>query len=150
MMIWILKCHQHLQIFSHKMGCVFLMVDVSLLPHAEFGRNDYREDAPHFSFYRQHKSPTWSRAPTSFVSYMTPLYFVLSNLLIGNVTDTVQVCLRILFVRIRKWKTGFSNSLMGSWLFMLVPRENDNHLSKQIINELQTNQPLPLWYHHAA
>ena len=83
------------------------------------------------------------------LSHLWPPIFC-DNLLIGNVTDTVQVCLRILFVRIRKWKTGFSNSLMGSWLFMLVPRENDNHLSKQIINELQTNQPLPLWYHHAA
>ena len=30
------------------MGCVFLMVLVSLLPHAAFGPNDYRERAPHF------------------------------------------------------------------------------------------------------
>ena len=32
-----------------KVGCVFLMVVVSILLHAEFGRNDYREDAPHFT-----------------------------------------------------------------------------------------------------
>ena len=30
-----------------KEGCLFPMVLV--LPHVEFGRNDYREDAPHFS-----------------------------------------------------------------------------------------------------
>ena len=34
---------------SHsKVGCVFAMVVVSILPHAKFGRNDHREDAPHF------------------------------------------------------------------------------------------------------
>ena len=32
-----------------KVGCVFPMVVVSILPHAEFGQNDHREDAPHFS-----------------------------------------------------------------------------------------------------
>ena len=30
------------------MGCVFPMVVVSKLPHAEFGPNDHREDTPHF------------------------------------------------------------------------------------------------------
>jgi hypothetical protein len=25
------------------------MVVISILPHAEFGRNDHREDAPHFT-----------------------------------------------------------------------------------------------------
>ena len=30
-------------------GCVFPMVVISLLPHGEFGRNDHREDAPHFT-----------------------------------------------------------------------------------------------------
>ena len=29
------------------MGCVFPMVVVSILPYAEFGPNDYREDASH-------------------------------------------------------------------------------------------------------
>ena len=32
----------------YKVGCVFPMVIVSILPHAEFGPNDHREDAPHF------------------------------------------------------------------------------------------------------
>ena len=32
-----------------KVGCVFPMVGVSLLPDAEFGSNDHREDAPHFN-----------------------------------------------------------------------------------------------------
>ena len=38
-------------LFSHpiaKVGCVFPMVVVSLLPHAEFGPNDHLEDATHF------------------------------------------------------------------------------------------------------
>ena len=30
--------------------CVFPMIAVSILPHAEFGRNDQREDAPLFIF----------------------------------------------------------------------------------------------------
>ena len=33
---------------NHKVGCVFPMVDVSILPHAEFGSNDHQVDAPHF------------------------------------------------------------------------------------------------------
>ena len=40
----------HIEILvSTKVGCVFPMVVVSILPHAEFGPNDHREDAPHFS-----------------------------------------------------------------------------------------------------
>ena len=31
-----------------KVGCVFPMDVVSLLPHEEFGRNDHREGPPHF------------------------------------------------------------------------------------------------------
>ena len=30
-------------------GCVISMVVVSLLPHAEFGRNGHRDDASHFT-----------------------------------------------------------------------------------------------------
>jgi len=33
---------------KNKVGCVFPMFVVSILPHAEFGSNDHREDAPHF------------------------------------------------------------------------------------------------------
>ena len=29
-------------------GCVFSIVVVSILPHADFERNDHQEDAPHF------------------------------------------------------------------------------------------------------
>ena len=36
----------------YKVGYVFLMVGVSMLPHAEFGRNDHREDALHFIEYK--------------------------------------------------------------------------------------------------
>ena len=36
---------------SAKVGCVFPMVVVSILPHAEFGPNDHREDAPHFTLW---------------------------------------------------------------------------------------------------
>ena len=31
-----------------KLGCIFPMVIVSILPHTEFGPNDHWEDAPHF------------------------------------------------------------------------------------------------------
>ena len=31
-----------------KVGCVFSMVAVSILPHAEFGPNDHQDEAPHF------------------------------------------------------------------------------------------------------
>ena len=37
----------------NKVGCVFPMVVVSILLHAEFGPNDHREDASHF---RKHSS----------------------------------------------------------------------------------------------
>ena len=33
---------------ENKVGCVFPMVVVSILPHTEFGPNDHREDASHF------------------------------------------------------------------------------------------------------
>ena len=33
---------------SYKVGCVFPMVVVSMLPHADFGPNDHRDDALHF------------------------------------------------------------------------------------------------------
>ena len=39
---------------SIKVGYVFQMVIVSILPHAEFGPNDDREDAPHFIQNRLH------------------------------------------------------------------------------------------------
>ena len=37
--VWSFKC---------KVECVVPVVVVSLLPHAEFGRNDHRVEAPHF------------------------------------------------------------------------------------------------------
>ena len=33
---------------SNKLGCIFPMVIVLILPHTEFGWNDDREDATHF------------------------------------------------------------------------------------------------------
>ena len=33
---------------QNKVGCVFLMVGVSMLSHAEIGRNDRQEGAPYF------------------------------------------------------------------------------------------------------
>ena len=33
----------------YKVGCVFPMVIVTILPHAEFGPNDHREKASHFT-----------------------------------------------------------------------------------------------------
>ena len=42
---------ERFQIFSraYKVGCFFSMVAVSIPPYAEFGSNDYREDAAHFN-----------------------------------------------------------------------------------------------------
>ena len=34
--------------YNGKVGCVFEMVVVCLLPLAEFGRNDHQEDTTHF------------------------------------------------------------------------------------------------------
>ena len=31
-----------------EVGCVVVVVIVSILPHAEIGPNDHRQDAPHF------------------------------------------------------------------------------------------------------
>ena len=33
---------------NNKVGCAFLMVVVSMLPHAEIGRNDHPEGSSHF------------------------------------------------------------------------------------------------------
>ena len=35
--------------FNTKVGCVFSMVIIPILPQTEFGPNDHREDAPHFN-----------------------------------------------------------------------------------------------------
>ena len=41
--------HENSALFRFcKVGCVFPMVIVSILPHAVFRRNDHRKDAPHF------------------------------------------------------------------------------------------------------
>ena len=34
---------------NDKVGCILVMVVVSILPHVEFGPNDNRETAPHFT-----------------------------------------------------------------------------------------------------
>ena len=39
-----------IQIMAHKVECIFPMVVDSMLPNAEFGQNDHREDPPHFTF----------------------------------------------------------------------------------------------------
>ena len=38
-------------------GCIFPMVVVSILPHAEFGRNDHQEDASLFTKQSKWLSP---------------------------------------------------------------------------------------------
>ena len=44
----------HLSPPNCKVGCVFAMIVVSILPHAELGPNDHRDDEPHF---------TWTKIP---------------------------------------------------------------------------------------
>ena len=39
-----------------KMGCVFPMAGVSILPHTEFGPNDHREDGLHFICWNRNRS----------------------------------------------------------------------------------------------
>ena len=53
----------------YKVECVLPMVAISLLPHAEIGRNDHREDALPFSFY--------TYAVTIFQGNMSDLLFYL-------------------------------------------------------------------------
>ena len=43
--IWMMRTWGH----RNKVGCVFPMIAVSILPHAEFGLNGHWEDAPHFN-----------------------------------------------------------------------------------------------------
>ena len=40
--------HETLYLYC-KVGCAYPMVAISIVPQAEFGPNDYREDAPHFN-----------------------------------------------------------------------------------------------------
>ena len=35
-------------ILTSKVGCVFPLIIIPILPQAEFGPNDHQEDAPHF------------------------------------------------------------------------------------------------------
>jgi len=39
-------------VLVNKVECVFPIVVVSILPHAEFGPIDHHEHAPHFTFHR--------------------------------------------------------------------------------------------------
>ena len=51
---------------SNKEGCIFPIFDVSRMPLAEFGLNDYRVDAPHFTLIAiSMKSPIWNFDPLS-------------------------------------------------------------------------------------
>jgi len=43
-----MKTWLHIREIQIKVGCVLLMVVVSLLPQAEIGRNDLRENSTHF------------------------------------------------------------------------------------------------------
>ena len=58
-------CH----VFDYKVGCVLAMV-VSILPHAEFGRNNHWEDASHFFNLKisKHASKLISNAFSPFLS----------------------------------------------------------------------------------
>ena len=68
------------------MGFVFLMVVVSILPHAGFGRNNHREDASHFRrlrvfFYPAAVTTNTDGKPTQrpsakFMSFQNVYYFV--------------------------------------------------------------------------
>ena len=42
---------------SGKVGCVFLMVAVPMLPQTEFGRSNHREYALHFTFIKLYPYP---------------------------------------------------------------------------------------------
>ena len=49
-----------------KVGCIFLMVNVPMVPQAEFGPNDHREDASNFIIYQ-----TYLPVLTAFWMLMT-------------------------------------------------------------------------------
>ena len=44
-----------------KVGCIYPMVVVSILPHAEFGPNEHQEEAHHFIFLKFVMLKTLSR-----------------------------------------------------------------------------------------
>ena len=46
--IGLVTMKDHYKSYLSKEGRVFFMAVVSMLPHAEIGRNDRREGAPHF------------------------------------------------------------------------------------------------------
>ena len=53
---------------SYKVGSILLMVVVSMLPHAEIGGNDHREDAPQFIFLFRMSSRDATRDSDSSIS----------------------------------------------------------------------------------
>ena len=59
----------YVDIFS-KVGCVFLMVIVSMLPHAEIERHDHREGASHFTMMNIFKD--WKRRSCSIYYSWNP------------------------------------------------------------------------------
>ena len=69
-----------------KVGCVFPMVVVSILPHAKFGPRDHREHAPHFtSLSFQYKSMLNRRSDRLFIE----IYNDYRNIVQINIEITV-------------------------------------------------------------
>ena len=60
----------------------FPMVVVSILPHAEFGPNDHREDAPHFTYVQK----PISRIPIENLDFSLTKIFSISRMSIESIS----------------------------------------------------------------
>ena len=58
---------------AYKLQCVFPIVVVSVLPHADFGRNDHREDVPHFNI-KQSLLTCWNKNNNSCINFLFVLF----------------------------------------------------------------------------
>ena len=71
------------EIYQCKEGCVFQMVAISILPHAEIRLNDHRESAPHFtlkSCYSVTLELTFHRHQVDMVSIYDFLVYQVLNI----------------------------------------------------------------------
>ena len=76
------------------------MVVVSVVPHAEFGPNDHREDAPHFLFEWFHFYQYPSLKPKSF--YVHRFYIEITFIFRFKMTGGKQSSVRARYVHVKQ------------------------------------------------
>ena len=80
---------------SVKVGCVVPIVVVSILLHAEFGRNDHPEDAPHFSKSRVRK---FDDIRCDNFERLFFIWTISNGVLVSSVFQLIQFLLKALIV----------------------------------------------------